>query len=290
MPPALPGSVGVFTSLARARRSGLADTARAAEAASFRTLWLADVRGDTASLTEVTTATTELVAATAVLSIWDLAAADLARTWNDPHGRMMLGVGVSHPSMAPAGRYRNPLALLENYLEILEQSSPQPIPCVVGANGPKMLELAGRRAAGAITQLVTPERTARQRAWLGPTAFLATEVKVVTTGDAADRRRLGRANLANYLSLPGYQKNLRAMGFDDRDFADGGSDRLVDALVAGPDPDQITERMTQQRDAGADHLALHVLSDSDAAPVSLWTGLALELPVVTDTPAATDPN
>ncbi|ATD69853.1 hypothetical protein BPODLACK_04274 [Gordonia sp. YY1] len=268
------GSTGVFTSLGRARRSGAADTGRCAERASFQTLWLADVRGDLSALTEITAATTEIVTATAVLSIWDLAAADLARTWDDPTNRMVLGVGVSHPSMAPPGSYRNPLSLLENYLDTLEASRPQPIPCMIGANGPKMLELAGRRTHGAITQLVTPERTARQREWLGSTATLATEVKVVTTGDAADRRRLGRANLGNYLHLPGYQKNLRAMGFDDGDFSGGGSDRLVDALVAGPDPDQIRERMRQQRDAGADHLALHVLSDSSDAPLSQWTELA----------------
>ncbi|MDV6309951.1 LLM class oxidoreductase [Gordonia amicalis] len=163
MPSARVGSTGVFTSLGRARRSGAADTGRCAERASFQTLWLADVRGDLSALTEITAATTEIVTATAVLSIWDLAAADLARTWDDPTNRMVLGVGVSHPSMAPPGSYRNPLSLLENYLDTLEASRLQPIPCMIGANGPKMLELAGRRTHGAITQLVTPERTARQR-------------------------------------------------------------------------------------------------------------------------------
>lgn len=268
------GSTGVFTSLGRARRSGLTDTGRCAERSSFQTLWLADVRGDLSALAEITAATTEIVTATAVLSIWDLAAVDLARSWDGSTDRTVLGVGVSHPSMAPPGGYRNPLSLLESYLDILDERRAQPIPCMIGANGPKMLELAGRRTLGAITQLVTPERTARQREWLGSTATLATEVKVVTTGDVSDRRRLGRANLGNYLHLPGYQKNLRAMGFDDADFTDGGSARLVDALVAGPDPDQIGERMRQQRDAGADHLALHVLSDSGDAPLTQWTDLA----------------
>lgn len=277
----LPGTIGAFTSLNRSRRRGLRETSHTAESFGFSTLWLADVRGDLSFFPECLTATDDLVVATSVLSIWDLPASAAARALAaDTTGRAILGVGVSHPAMAPPGTYRRPLESLTRYLDDLAAEGAAADRQILGANGERMLECAGRRTAGAVTQLVTPERTADQRKWLGEGALLATELKIVVDGDRDDARRLGRANLANYLGLPGYQKNLRAQGFTDDDLTGGGSDRLVDALVAGPDPASIRDAVESHRDAGAAHICAHVLADTDEAPLDQWRTLSaiLELP------------
>lgn len=122
--------------------------------------------------------------------------------------------------------------------------------------------------------MVAPKRTAQQRNWLGPEAWLATELKVVWGGTRDAARELGRRNLSHYLGLPTYQRNLTAQGFTADDFSDRGSDRLVDALVAGPAIEDIAARIGEHRDAGADHICLHVLSDTDGAPLESWREVA----------------
>ncbi|MDX6231846.1 MAG: hypothetical protein QOH68_814 [Nocardioidaceae bacterium] len=273
------GTTGVFTSLGRSRSSGLATTSEAAEAAGFSSLWIADVRGDLTFAGEMLAATRDLVVGTAVLSIWDLEAEDAGRLWQDHEahhpGRFVLGVGPSHPSLVAAKgqTYDKPLTRTEAYLDTLDRSGPQHDARILGANGPKMLQLAARRSLGAITQNVTVAATASQRNLLGPDAILAAEVKIVVGGSSEDVGRIGRANLSHYLGMPSYRKNLTSMGFTDDDLDDGGSDRLLDALVTGPDPDAIRTRIAAHRDAGADHVSLHVLTDQPAAPLDEWKAL-----------------
>jgi probable F420-dependent oxidoreductase len=137
-----------------------------------------------------------------------------------------------------------------------------------------MLELAAHRAAGALTYLVTPARTAVHRGQLGPGAVLAPELKIVLASDRREFRERGRAHLAVYLTLPNYCRNLLRMGFTESDLADGGSDRLVDALVAGPGLDDVLTRVAEHRDGGADHVALHVISADAYVPVVEWRALA----------------
>jgi probable F420-dependent oxidoreductase len=214
--------------------------------------------------------------------MWDLDPPEAAGAWASAEqvgsGRAILGIGASHPALAArAGHvYDKPLVRLRDYLDVLD-SLESPVPTsarVLGANGPQMLRLAGQRSAGALTQLVTPERTAEQRSALGMDATLATEVKVVLAHDREAARRLGRNNLHNYLGFPSYQGNLARMGFDEADFRDGGSDRLVDALVSGPTVEEIQSRVEEYRDAGADHICLHVLTDGDEVPLEEWRQLA----------------
>jgi probable F420-dependent oxidoreductase len=268
-----PGTTGIFTSLARSTRRGLVETAKAAEVNGFSTLWLADVRGDLSYLATALQATEQITLGSAVLSIWDLDAGLAAKAWSDADAvgpdRALLGVGVSHPA---AGN--KPMERLRTYLDTLDAT---PVPQsfrIIGANSPKMLALAAERSAGAVTQMVTPKRTAQQRNWLGPEARLATELKVIWGGTRDAARQLGRRNLSHYLGLPTYQRNLTAQGFTADDFADGGSDRLVDALVAGPTIEDIAARIDEQRDAGADHICLHVLSETDGAPLESWREVA----------------
>jgi probable F420-dependent oxidoreductase len=128
-----------------------------------------------------------------------------------------------------------------------------------------MLELARDRSAGAHPYLVTPDHTAFARQVLGEGPLLAPEQAVVVRSDIAAARRIAREYLATYLGLPNYLSNLRRFGFDDADFQDSGSDRLVDALVPSGGPDQVAARIREHFDAGADHVCIQPLGEARSA-------------------------
>ena len=164
------------------------------------------------------------------------------------------------------------------YLDALDKTDP-PVPAdarVLAALGPKMLRLAAERAAGAHPYLTTPDHTRQAREILGPEPLLAPEQRVVLETDPAAARELGRRHLAIYLQLPNYTNNLRRMGFTDDDFAGGGSDRLVDAIVAWGDVDALVARVRAHHDAGAAHVCIQVLTaDPRALPLTEWRTLAV---------------
>jgi probable F420-dependent oxidoreductase len=133
---------------------------------------------------------------------------------------------------------------------------------VIAALGPKMLELARERTAGAHPYFVPPEHTARARAILGPDRLLAPEQVVVLEANPARAREIGRRHMALYLKLPNYVNNLRTLGYTDEDVRDGGSDRLVDAIVAWGDEGKIAERVREHLASGADHVAVQAYADT----------------------------
>ena len=138
-----------------------------------------------------------------------------------------------------------------------------------------MLELARTRAAGTHPYLVTPELTAKARAGIGPDGLVASEQGVVLDTDQDRRAATARLHLKTYLALPNYSNNWKRQGFTDDDLADGGSDRLVDALVVWGDEATIAARVQEHRDAGADHVCIQVLTDDQAAlPIEQWRALA----------------
>jgi probable F420-dependent oxidoreductase len=137
-----------------------------------------------------------------------------------------------------------------------------------------MLELAREKTAGAHPYFVPPEHTARARAILGPVPLLAPEQVVVLEPDPTRGREIGRRHMAAYLKLPNYVDNLRTLGYDDDDFADGGSERLVDAIVAWGDEEAIARRVREHLDAGADHVAVQAYADSAAAALAQLERLA----------------
>jgi len=88
-------------------------------------------------------------------------------------------------------------------------------------------------------------------------------------------RSIARAYLAQYLQLPNYTNNLLRHGFTPEDLAGGGSDRLVDALVAWGSVDAIRERVADHLRAGADHVCLQALTEDPATlPLDEWRTLA----------------
>ncbi len=145
---------------------------------------------------------------------------------------------------------------------------------LLAALAPKMLGLAGRRTAGALSYFVPPEHTAAARVDLGPAGLLCVEQAVVLETDPERARGLARTHTGLYVTLPNYTNNLRRFGFGDDDFADGGSDRLVDAIVAWGDEQTVVERVQAHRQAGADHVCLQVIADDFAPGVDQWRRLA----------------
>ncbi|MBV9846266.1 MAG: LLM class F420-dependent oxidoreductase [Kutzneria sp.] len=224
-------------------------------------------------------ATARITVATGILNIWSHAAVDVAAGHAaiaaDHPGRLVLGLGASHAALVKD--YRRPLSFMRDYLDGLDAAGQPAAERVLAALGPKMLELARDRAAGAHPYLVTAEHTARAREVLGRDALLAPEVKVVLDGDRHTARAIARTHLAMYLALPNYLKSLRTLGFTDDDFADGGSDRLVDATFAMGDEQAARTRLRQHFDAGADHVCVQVVTEEgqrSAFPREQWRRLA----------------
>jgi probable F420-dependent oxidoreductase len=138
-----------------------------------------------------------------------------------------------------------------------------------------MLELARARTAGTHPYLVTAELTNAARQGIGPDGLVASEVGVVLERDPTAARDLARLHLKTYLGLPNYANNWRRQGFTDDDISNGGSDRLVDALVAWGDETAIAARVREHRDAGADHVCIQVLTaDPLGFPIEQWRALA----------------
>jgi probable F420-dependent oxidoreductase len=180
-----------------------------------------------------------------------------------------------------------PTASKTTFLDELDAVDP-PVPVaerVLAALGPRALVLAGERARGVHPYLVTPEHTETARKLLGKGPVLAPEQKVVLSTDAEKARHIARLSVAEYLDLPNYLNNLRRMGFDDEDLSDGGSNRLVDSLVAWGDLNRVKQRIDAHLDAGADHVAIHVLSGDDATvlPLPALRELATLLPSYAET-------
>ena len=213
-------------------------------------------------------ATRRITVATGIASIYarDPAAANaaanaLAEAFD---GRFVLGLGVSHaPAVQLRGHdYGRPVTAMRDYLDALDlavyraPAPADPVPLVLAALRTRMLELARDRAHGAHPYLVTPAHTARARSVLGPGPVLAPEQGIVLETDPVQARAIAREHLGRYLQLPNYTRSWREDGFGDDDLADGGSDRLVDALIAWGDPEAIAERIRGHLEAGADHVAV----------------------------------
>jgi probable F420-dependent oxidoreductase len=180
-----------------------------------------------------------------------------ARLQASAPGRFIVGLGgPQHP---------RPLRALNDYLDRLDQAGP-PVPPgrrILAALGPRKLELARDRCAGAIALLVTPAYTAAARRILGGRPTLVVDQMVVLGTGAARARELARGPLRFLSGVGGYRANFARMGFTEADIA-GLSDRLVDELVTWGDVGAITARAREHLRAGADQVALTILNtDAD---------------------------
>lgn len=182
-------------------------------------------------------------------------------------GRFLLGLGVSHAPMVEGIRgleYGKPVATMRKYLEAMDASpymapsAPAPAPRLIGALGPKMIELSGELADGAHPYWTTPEHTATARQILGPDKLLCVEQKVVLTTDADAARETTRQALGVYIGLPNYRNSWLRLGFTEEAISTM-ADPFLDALVAWGDADAIAARVAEHHAAGADHVCIQAM-------------------------------
>ena len=264
--------------------------AQVVEEIGFGALWLAEAvgRDPFASAAILLSATERLALATGIANIYardpmTMAAGQKTLAEAFP-GRFLLGLGVSHGHLVAGVRkhdWSKPYSYMVEYLQRMDDAlfmavGPEADPGrVLAALGPRMLELSATRANGSHPYFTTPDHTAVAREAMGPDALLAPEQMVVLSTDPSEARRIARAGMKIYLGLPNYTNNLARSGFDESDWADGGSDRLVDAIVAWGDEATIAARVAEHHAAGADHVCVQVLIDDRARmPEAEWRRLA----------------
>ncbi len=275
------GRLGVAFRMDKMTASETAKFAERIEAMGYRLLWIPEDTGREpfTHAAYLLGKTERLGIATGIANIWlrdatttAAAAATLAELSAD---RFVLGLGVSHaPLVAQQGHtYHKPLSYMREYLAGIQKASysaarpRHEVPIVLAALKPKMLRLAASLTKGVLVAFVTPEFTAKVRTDIGPKPWLCVDQLVIAETDPGKARRIARALLEHYVpALSNYTDTLRSFGWSDGDFADGCSDRLVDALVAWGTADQIKERVDAHLDAGATHVCVAPIR-SDGSPM-----------------------
>lgn len=254
------------------------DLAAEIEKLGFGAIWVgSSPDGDLTRIEDYLDATSRITVATSVVNLWKDDAAAVATSYHRLErkhpGRFLLGLGIGHPEHNTG--YTKPYRTIVDYLDALDAADVPAHRRVLAALGPKVLQLSGQRAAGAIPYLVTPEHTRRARQLLGTGPLLAPEHKVVLDEDADRARAIGRPAVSTpYLSLSNYVSSLRDLGYGDADLDGGGSDRLVDDLALHGSPAQVAAGLRRHRDAGADHVVVQLLTEPDADPLPGYAALA----------------
>ncbi|MBI3786538.1 MAG: LLM class F420-dependent oxidoreductase [Deltaproteobacteria bacterium] len=287
------GRVGIWTF-----NLDLQPGAKAREAAAeieemgWGALWIPEALGREAFTNSalLLSGTKRIVVATGIANIWardPMAMAAAQKTLAEAYdNRFLLGIGVSHaPLVGMRGHaYDKPLSAMRQYLDAMDSAPfmafgpPQPPPRILAALAPKMLELAKQRSLGSHPYFVPPEHSAVARRILGKGPLLAPEQTVVLETEPTKAREIARTFMQTYLGLPNYVNNLKRLGFTDDDVANGGNDKLVDAIVAWGKVEDVVRRVKAHHDAGADHVCLQVLTENPRdLPMQQWRELAQAL-------------
>jgi probable F420-dependent oxidoreductase len=286
------GSIGIWTRQLEDHPAAKAqEIARELEELGYGALWFGEAAGREALTNAglLLAATKRMVIATGIANIYARDAVAMAsgqKTLAEAYpNRFLLGLGVSHIPLVEqlrGHRYEKPVATMRAYLEAMDKApynsvAPASKPArVLAALGPKMTELSGELADGSHPYNTSPKHTAEARAILGPKPYLCPEQAVVFETDPEKARAIGRAFLGFYLTLPNYANNFLRLGFDESDFANGGSNRIIDAIIAWGDLNAIRDRIREHHAAGADHVCIQVLTaDPKALPLREWRELAV---------------
>ena len=248
------GQIGIW----RTNRQGM-ETVPLLDELGFGTLWIGGSPG-VEEMRAYLEATSAITIATGILNVWqhdpaDVAAqrASLAR---DFPGRFLLGIGIGHPEAT--SEYTKPLTTMRRFFDGLD-AAPEPVPRherIAAALGPRMLELAAARSLGTHPYFVPAAHAEIAREAVGPDRHVATEVAVVVETDPETARRKAREYAARYLASSNYTNNLERLGYTEADFADGGSDRLIDDVVPHGSAAALADAVRAHLDAGADHVCV----------------------------------
>ena len=271
------GAIGIWTAgLDAFPAARVQEAAAELEELGFGALWFGEAFGREALTTAglLLAGTKRIVIATGIANIYGrdpVAMAGAQKTLAEAYpDRFLLGLGVSHIPLVEklrGHRYDKPVATMRAYLDAMDQAPYQAVPPsskplrVLAALGPKMLQLSAERADGAHPYNITPKHTAEARALMGSGPYLCPEQGVVLQTDPVKARAIARKFLAIYLTLPNYTNNWLRLGFEEADFSNGGSDRLIDAVIAWGDLKTVMNRIREHHAAGADHVCVQVLTD-----------------------------
>jgi probable F420-dependent oxidoreductase len=268
------GRIGIW----RVHRQGT-DVVPELEALGFPALWI----GGSPSLAQVRPfleRSGSMTIATGILNVWQHEPADVAAERAELErafpGRFLLGIGIGHPEAT--SEYTKPLTKMREFFDGLDAADP-PVPPdarIAAALGPKMLDLATSRSLGTHPYFTTPEHTRFARERVGPDAVVAPELAVVVEPDDEVAREAARTYAESYLDRRNYTTNLLRFGFTERDIADGGSDRLIDAVIPHGSAERIAEAVHAHLEAGADHVCLQPLGHGPA-PLDDYGALAKAL-------------
>ena len=285
--------IGIWTSAFEHQpASKVQEAAAELEKLGYGAIWYSEALGREAFTQAglLLAGTSRIVVATGIANIYGRDAFTMAagqKTLSEAYpNRFLLGLGVSHIPLVERLRghsYEKPLEKMTAYLDAMDAAlydsvSPAATLRVIAALGPKMLQLAAKRAAGAHPYNVSPEHTATARQLLGVGPLLCVEQAVVLETNPAKAREIARKFLKIYLTLPNYTNNFLRLGFTSDDCANGGSDRLIDAIIAWGDLDAIRKRIQAHQSAGADHVCIQALpADHNSLPSREWRELATAL-------------
>ena len=275
------GRLGVWASMDGMSAAAAAGFAERVEGWGYGALWVPESRGRNVLVIAgwLLAQTKTLTVATGIANIYardpQASASGQSALAEQSGGRFLLGLGVSHVPLVEGLRghkYGKPVETMRGYLDAMRRATyaapppAEPPRTLIAALGPKMLALAGSHSDGAHPYLVSPAHTREARRVLGPDKLLCPEQTVVAEVDPARARRIGRAWLGRYLELVNYRENLLRLGFAASDLAGGGSDRLVDAMIAWGDPATIRRRVEEHWAAGADHVCIQALNPDETTP------------------------
>ncbi|MCI2237431.1 TIGR03620 family F420-dependent LLM class oxidoreductase [Paenibacillus sp. TRM 82003] len=270
-----------------ARRDEAREAAREVEALGYSRIWLSGGfdPGLHPVFGELLDATEEIGVASGIVSVYAATPEQTGQGFADLErrhpGRFLLGLGNSHAVVVEGSGqdYSKPYSRTVEHLDALDATGSVPRERrALAALGPRMLRLARDRSLGAHPYFTTPAHTTYAREVVGDGVLLAPEVAVVLEDDPAKAREIARRYATGYLALPNYTNNLRRFGYGDEDFADGGSERLIDELIPWGDTATVVAGLARHVDAGADEIAVQVLTASgDEFPLGQWEELARAL-------------
>jgi probable F420-dependent oxidoreductase len=253
------------------------DEAAALEELGYSAIWLRGGQIDRLSrIAEIVDATTAVPVIPGIIPVAVYAHADVHRLYADLQSRApdRFIAGLGGPQVP------RPLRPLNEYLDQLDQGKP-PLPAsrrILAALGPRKLELARDRAAGAVLLLVTPEYTRTARGVLGAEATLVVSLMAVLETDPTAARKAARGPLGFLSGVPGYRASFARMGFTATDI-DSLGDELVDQLVAWGSAGTIAARISEYRQAGADQVVVNFLGNGRQSAFDCARELARSLPV-----------
>lgn len=232
------------------------------EAMGYGALWIGgSPPGDLEAIEEIVAATERIPVVTGIVNMWREEAETVGRSYGriaERHpDRFLLGVGVGHPEST--SQYQSPLRKIHDYLDHLEQAGVPNDRVILAALGPRALEIAAERTAGAHPYLTTPRHTRLARDVVGGDTLLAPEQKIILENDANSARVEARKTVDRYLRLVNYRNNLLREGWSETDLEHGGSNALVDELVLHGDPESVAHGIAQHIEAGADHVCIQAL-------------------------------